>query len=160
MCRLHSTSRDLHVQVRSSSHVDTPLTMTYENDSSIIKEIVYPRHRKRIKKYGQPLYPCLVAKQFTKAEIKANPKAVDAMRLEYNKLENKKVWLEETVREWSRVAREAKRNGTKVHVGMVFGICVIKGSELPEGHAHRKYKGRYVFQGNQVRGENKDYAVF
>ena len=33
-----------------------------------------------------------------------------------------------------------KRNGTKAHLGIVFGICVEKGSELPKGHRDRKCK--------------------
>jgi hypothetical protein len=34
--------------------------------------------------------------------------------------------------------------------GRVFGICVEKNAELLEGDPSRKYKGRVVFQGNQV----------
>ena len=44
----------------------------------------------------------------------------------------------------------AKKKGKKVHVGKVFEICVEKGSELPEGHKLRKFKGRTVCQGNSV----------
>ena len=43
---------------------------------------------------------------------------------------------------------------------MVFPICHQKGSELPKGHPDRKYKGRYVFQGNQVKDEFWDFAIF
>ena len=53
-----------------------------------------------------------------------------------------------------------RRKGKKVHVGKVFEICVEKGSELPEGHKLRKFKGRTVFQGNNVRDENADVALF
>ena len=42
----------------------------------------------------------------------------------------------------------------------VFEICVEKGSELPVGHKLRKFKGRTVFQGNNVRDENADVALF
>ena len=34
------------------------------------------------------------------------------------------------------------------------------GSELPAGHPDRKFKGRFVFQGNQVKDEHSDAAVF
>ena len=37
---------------------------------------------------------------------------------------------------------------------------VVKGSELPEGHALRKYKGRVVFRGNDVRDEDNEHAIF
>jgi len=68
--------------------------------------------------------------------------------------------LYDTVQEWSTVSDGAKRKGKKVHVGKVFEICVEKGSELPLGHKLRKFKGRTVFQGNNVRGENADVALF
>ena len=42
----------------------------------------------------------------------------------------------------------------------MFEICVEKGSELPIGHELRKFKGRTVFQGNNVRDENSDVALF
>jgi hypothetical protein len=37
---------------------------------------------------------------------------------------------------------------------------VEKGSELPVGDPNRKYKGRVVFQGNQVKDECWDVAMF
>ena len=58
------------------------------------------------------------------------------------------------------VPKRDKKRGKKVHVGKVFEICVEKGSELPAGHKLRKFKGRTVFQGNNVRDENADVALF
>ena len=51
------------------------------------------------------------------------------------------------VREWKKVAAEARANGKTVHVGKVFDICVEKNHELPEDDFNRKYKGRVVFEG-------------
>ena len=62
--------------------------------------------------------------------------------------------------EWKVIADKAKKTGKKVYVGEVFEICVEKGSELPEGDKLRKFKGRTVFQGNNVRDENADVALF
>ncbi|CAE7637278.1 unnamed protein product, partial [Symbiodinium sp. KB8] len=56
-------------------------------------------------------------------------------------------------------AKEEQKN-KKVHVGKIFEICVEKGSELPEGDPLRKFKGRTVFQGNNVKDENNDTALF
>ena len=64
------------------------------------------------------------------------------------------------MREWSDVAAETRKTGTKVHIGRVFDICVEKGSELPLGDPARKYKGRVVFQGNQAKDENWEVAMF
>ena len=45
-----------------------------------------------------------------------------------------------------------------IHVGIMFEICVEKGSELEPNDPQRKYKGRVVFRGNQVIDENNDIA--
>jgi hypothetical protein len=58
------------------------------------------------------------------------------------------------------VSGESKRSGNKAHVGRVFAICVEKNSELPDGHPNKKFKGRVVFQGNDVKDENWDVALF
>ena len=41
----------------------------------------------------------------------------------------------------------------------MFGILVEKGSELLKGHKERK-KGRVVFQGNNVKDQTGDWALF
>ena len=64
------------------------------------------------------------------------------------------------MREWSDVRNEAKNKKERNHVGMVFGFCVEKGSELPMGDPQRKFKGRVVFRGNQVRDEDHYMATF
>ena len=56
-------------------------------------------------------------------------------------------------------ARAQSRNET-YHFGRIFGICVEKGSELPPGDKGRKFKGRYVFQGNEVKDQNWEAAIF
>ena len=50
--------------------------------------------------------------------------------------------------------------GEKVHIGRMFEICALKGSELPVGNHQTKYKGRSCLQGNNVIDENSDYAIF
>jgi hypothetical protein len=62
------------------------------------------------------------------------------------------------VRKWSDVAAEARRDGKEVHMGMLYEICVEKGSELAPDQ--RKYKGRVVFLGNQVKNQNWEAAMF
>ena len=58
------------------------------------------------------------------------------------------------------MSREAIKNKTKVHVGKIFEICVEKGSEISLGDPMRKFKGRTVFQGNNVKDEAADVALF
>ena len=102
----------------------------------------------------------LVARPVGKNELKQNPKAQAALDVEWDKLMNKKAWDMESVREWSSVSDEAQGKSKKVHVGKIFEICVEKGSELPQGDPLRKFKGRTVFQGNNVKDENNDTALF
>mgnify|MGYP002176408590 FL=1 len=92
----------------------------------------------------------------------SNPKAQAAVRLEWDRLRQKRCWSEdkEHVREWKDVAAEARRNGTTVHVGRLCCLCVEKGSELKADDPRRKFKGRVVFLGNNVKDQNWDYAVF
>ncbi|CAE7497332.1 NaCP60E, partial [Symbiodinium natans] len=102
----------------------------------------------------------LVARPVGRREILEDPKAQAALDVEWNKLMVKKAWDMGSVREWKDVSDEAIKKGKKVHVGKVFEICVEKGSELPKGDPQRKFKGRTVFQGNNVKDENSDQALF
>jgi hypothetical protein len=87
-------------------------------------------------------------------------KLFTALQKEWDRLRAAGCWDETKVREWSDVAREARAKGIKAHVGRIFEICVEKGSELPVGDPNRKYKGRVVFQGNNVKDENWQAALF
>ena len=102
----------------------------------------------------------LVARPVGQKEINSTPAAQAALDKEWNNLTSKGAWDYSTVREWDDVSREAIKNKTKVHVGKIFEICVEKGSELPQGDPMRKFKGRTVFQGNNVKDEAADVALF
>ena len=65
-----------------------------------------------------------------------------------------------SVREYDDVVAEAKKNNETCHFGRIHDICHEKGSELPDGHPDKKMKGRVVFQGNNVRDECGEYAIF
>jgi len=90
------------------------------------------------------------------------------MDKEYNNLRSKThpslkkpgCWDEDLVTEQYQVRARAKRTNTTIHFGTIFGLCTEKGSELPKGHTSRKYKGRFVFRGNDVRDQNWDHAIF
>ena len=50
-------------------------------------------------------------------------------------------------------------------MGRLFGICVLKGAELPDtkdnwASGRKKYKYRVVFGGNRVVNQNWESAVF
>ena len=58
------------------------------------------------------------------------------------------------VREYDDVLKEASNKGEEIHMARVHGICVEKHSELPKEDKRRKFKGRGVLLGNQVKNQN------
>jgi hypothetical protein len=124
-----------------------------------------PKHRD--KNYARDFVNACVARPVRPAEVKTNLKAQVAMQLEWDRLravprdgDKAGVWDEGLVREWRHVRREAQGRNEKANVGLVFGIVVEKNHELPESDPARKYKGRAVFQGNNVRDEDGNWAIF
>ena len=88
---------------------------------------------------------------------------MEAYWKEWRNLEGKQVWRWETLCERDDVVRQAKSGPSgeqEIHFGYLFGIMVEKGSEFPEGDPRRYFKYRVVFQGNNVRDQNWDVALF
>ena len=52
------------------------------------------------------------------------------------------------------------QNNKEVNLAYLFGICVEKGSELPDNDPNKKYKYRVVFQGNRVVNQDWEAATF
>ena len=82
------------------------------------------------------------------------------MRLEWNRLVDSAVFDMESVCEWHIVRDRARADGETIHHGSLATIVVEKGAELPVGGPARKYKGRTVFLGDQVRDQDSQTAVF
>ena len=112
----------------------------------------FPIHRVKNPAVEYPYEAC-VARPVSRKEVQKEAKAQAALNKEWRKLRALNTWDETAVREWSDVAAQAKKTGTKVHVGRIFDICVEKGSELAPTDPNRKFKGRVVFQGNKVKDE-------
>jgi hypothetical protein len=93
-------------------------------------------------------------------EMLRTPAAEAAVAKEWERLRLAGAWDESSVQELVDLKSSAKRSGKKVHIGRIFELCHEKGSELPEGHPGRKFKGRVVFMGNQVRDEENNVAIF
>ena len=111
-----------------------------------------PQHRPKLRP-RLPVNAC-VARPVTRKEVRSNPKAREVMKAEWDRLRKMGTWDELVVREWRDVAREARQSGQEVHFGYLLGLCFEKGSELPDGHPDRKYKGGTVFQGDRVVNQN------
>ncbi len=111
------------------------------------------QHREKIPMLQAP-FNAAVARSVNKKEMYANPKALKAVRSEWDRLRSKRCWSEDLVREWKHVAAEARDSGTTVHVGRLCCMCVEKGSELLPEDVGREVKGRGVCVGNNFKGQN------
>jgi len=104
----------------------------------------------------------LVARKVPIKEAMANAKARAALDKEYKKLEDvawpdgkgRGCWDYSKVSSARVVREDARRKGETVHFGRIVELCFEKGSELPEGDSERKFKGRDVFLGDQVRDQD------
>jgi hypothetical protein len=101
----------------------------------------------------------LVARPVSSAEARGSAQAIQAKINEWTKLRGK-CWNEKLSREMKGVIYEAKRKGKKIQFARVHCILVEKGSELPEGHPDRKFKGRVVLLGNQILSQNFTSTMF
>ena len=69
-------------------------------------------------------------------------------------------WDENLVEEWAEVRKRARRQNKLVHVRLAFGIVLEENHELDINDKRRKYKGRAVYQGNMVRYQDGNWAIF
>ena len=105
--------------------------------------------------------PLAAAKSITRSEWLKDPRgeAARAVDQEWTSLQDVGVWDMSSVTCWNKVAYKARCENRKLHLGSLFDLCVLKGSELPPGAKGRRHKGRVVFQGNRVTDEQRDHAL-
>ena len=115
-------------------------------------------HRQKTAEW--PLFNALVARILTQKEVEIDSLAQDALKAEFEQQRSLRVWDETKVVEWNKVCERVKREGKTAHVGRIFGIATIKNEELPDGHKDKKRKGRFVFQGSNVRDQDNQNAIF
>jgi len=121
---------------------------------------VQPHREKDISSWDFADLSCLIAKQIPMREALRIPAAKAALDKEWRNLWDIKTWDPDTVREYDDVCAEAKKKNKTVHFGRVFAISTLRGSELPEGDPGRVWKGRVCFQGNNVKDQDANVAVF
>ena len=106
------------------------------------------------------MFNTAVARPVARKEMMENEEARKAMRKEWLGQHAAGVYDFSVVREYDDVVREAKRNGTEVHMARIHGTCVEKNYQLPKGNPSRKFKGRGVLLGNQVKNQFWEAAFF
>ena len=105
------------------------------------------------------MFNTAVARPVARKEMMENEEARKAMREEWLGQHAAGVYDFSVVREYDDIIREAK-NGTEVHMARIHGICVEKNYQLPKGNPSRKFKGRGVLLGNQVKNQFWEAAFF
>ena len=115
----------------------------YEPHRSNMRALVEDKLSEIQKKLDFDLF-ANVAKVLAKHEISKSPGAQKALDAEWEKLLNKKTWDQSRVKECRSIVEDAKRKGEKVHIGRIFEICTLKGSELPEGDPNTVENTRVV----------------
>ena len=125
----------------------------------------YDHHRDKINTCDgginiNKMFNTAVARPVARKEMMENEDARNAMRKEWLGQHAAGVYDFSVVREYDDVVREAKKNGTEVHMARIHGICVEKNYQLPEGNPSRKFKGRGVLLGNQVKNQFWEAAFF
>ena len=68
----------------------------------------------------------------SRREMRLHQKALEAEAREVARLQNKGVWDLSTVKPWRQVSREARENGTEVHLGYIFGYVSRKVPNYPK----------------------------
>ena len=105
-------------------------------------------------------FNALVSRPVGRKEMLTNPDALASMKKEWSGLIDQGVFDLGAVRECDAVAKEAKAKGEEIHMARAHGICVEKHSQLPVGDPKRKFKGRGVLLGNQVKNQSFEAAMF
>ena len=124
------------------------------------------QHRDKNTHWGLPINQCIpifnamVTRQVTRKEMLANPKAMEAFMKEWQGHWDQDVYDFSIVREHDDVANEARRTGSKVHMARVHGLIYEKNFQLKEDNPQRKFKGRGVVLGDQVKDQNMEAALF
>ena len=117
-------------------------------------------------KFGQSdvrfgkLFNAMVSRPVGRKEMMEDPDAKASMRNEWLGQHKQGVYDFSIVREYDEVVADAKREGKEVHMARVHGICVEKNYQLPKGSPGRKFKGRGVLLGNQVKNQHWEAAFF
>ena len=90
----------------------------------------------------------------------SNPKAMEAFMNEWKGLWDQEVFDFAQTRGYDGVINEAKRKGQKVHMARVHGLIYEKNYQLKEDDPARKFKGRGVLLGDQVKDQSMEAALF
>ena len=90
----------------------------------------------------------------------SDPEAMQSMMSEWGGLWGQDTFDGSWIREHDEVVATSKAKKQEVHLARVHGICVEKNYQLPKRDKKRKFKGRGVLLGDQVKTQNFEAALF
>ena len=128
-----------------------------------INQFEYHREKNNVDDGGiniNKMFNTAVARPVARKEMMENEDARKAMRKEWLGQHAAGVYDFSVVREYDDVVRKTKKNGKEVHMARIHGICVEKNYQLPNDNPSRKFKGRGVLLGNQVKNQFWEAAFF
>ena len=108
---------------------------------------------------SQP-YNAMVSRPVSRHEMLNNPDALASMKQEWKGLWDQDVFDFSRIEEYDTIVKEYRDKKEEVQLARVHGICVEKNHQLPKGDPRRKFKGRGVLLGNQVKNQNFEAALF
>ena len=107
------------------------------------------------------LYNAMVSRPVSRHEMLNNPDALASMKKEYGKgFGTRMSSTSPGSRSTMPIVKEYRDKKEEVQLARVHGICVEKNHQLPKDDPRRKFKGRGVLLGNQVKNENFEAALF
>ena len=104
------------------------------------------------------MFNTAVARPVGRKEMMENDDARKSIRKEW--LGQHEESMTSAWRDYDDVVAEAKKAGKEVHMARIHGICVEKNFQLPKAHPNRRFKGRGVLLGNQVKNQFWEAAFF
>ena len=120
---------------------------------------VQHKHRVKNGEHGN-CFNAMVTRPVTRQEMVSNPKAMEAFMKEWTGLWDQEVFDFSQTREYDDVVNEAKKKGQKVLMARVHGLIYENNYRLKEDDPARKFKGRSVLLGHQVKDQNMEAALF
>ncbi len=105
-------------------------------------------------------YNAMVSRPVSRSEMLSSPEALASMKKEWKGLWDQDVFDFSRVVEYDEIVREYRAKNEEAQLARVHGICVEKNHQLPKDDPRRKFKGRGVLLGNQVKNQNFEAALF
>jgi len=101
-------------------------------------------HRTRLQDFHTPSLTVMatIHRLLSRDEMKRDPKAIETIKIQGAGVREKEVWDDSSVMEKSDRLEQTRRQGRTIHLAEVMAIASIN---------KRRYKGRLVFRGDQIK---------